>query len=241
MLLSIIIPLAADEDCWATLLNDLSQLKHQAQFILVYQHSATRDDILKFNQTAHLNLRLVSSDSGRAQAMNAGAEAAKGQWLWFIHADTRINNKAIKHLLSKLDHTSNELQLFYFWLHFSSSKIILKRLMVVNSLGLKFRSTYLLSPFGDQAFCISQKAFLKVGQYPLNVPYGEDHCLIWACHLQKVAVTPIAANISTSARKYQKGGWLNITALHSRLWFKQWLPLYCRYLRLKLQQFIHYA
>ncbi|MFN2350147.1 MAG: glycosyltransferase, partial [Thioalkalivibrio sp.] len=34
--------------------------------------------------------RIINSERGRARQMNAGAAVARGQALWFLHADTRI-------------------------------------------------------------------------------------------------------------------------------------------------------
>ncbi|MGS0467310.1 glycosyltransferase [Cobetia marina] len=46
--------------------------------------------------------RCLSSDPGRATQMNAGASQARGQWLLFLHADTRLP----AHVLSVLSRPS---------------------------------------------------------------------------------------------------------------------------------------
>lgn len=241
MLVSIIIPLASDENQWHHLLSDLYPLKDRAQIIIVYQHDNVKKSILAFNQKAGFNLTLVQCQSSRAKAMNLGANSASTDWLWFIHADTRIPSNALSLLLKQLTNAPSTPRLFYFWLNFNSSNTILNMLMIFNSLGLKLRSRYLLSPFGDQAFCIHKHAFMSIGQYPTHVGYGEDHCLVWSCHLNNIPVTAINTCITTSARKYQQGGWLKITGLHVFLWLKQWLPLYSRYLNKQFKQFITHA
>ena len=229
MLLSIIIPLAADENCWKDLLLDLAGLQAQAEFLLVYNNDAALQSLLQFKQGSTLNIHLIRSESGRAKALNAGGNAAKGQFLWFIHADTRIKAAAIKTLLHQIQSTHHEPRLYYFLLTFASNKRTWRWRMACNSLGLNFRSRVLLSPFGDQAFCIDKTSFQQVGTYSETVKYGEDHCLVWACHLQGIAVQALSASISTSPRKYIKGGWIKITLLHNLLWFKQWLPYFLRY------------
>ena len=47
-------------------------------------HDATRE------YAAHAGARVISSDRGRARQMNAGADAAVGELLVFVHADTRL-------------------------------------------------------------------------------------------------------------------------------------------------------
>lgn len=43
--------------------------------------------------------QLLTSPSGRARQMNVGAEAAQGEWLFFLHADTRLTPAAQERLL----------------------------------------------------------------------------------------------------------------------------------------------
>ena len=42
--------------------------------------------------------RCLQSSPGRACQMNAGAACAGGEWLWFVHADTRLLNPLDEYL-----------------------------------------------------------------------------------------------------------------------------------------------
>ena len=217
MLLSIIIPVAAHEDkkLWAALITQFSMLD-DCEVLIVGPAIKTQKKSSK--------LRFVTSDSGRAQAMNSAAKIAKGEWLWFVHADSRINASAVQCLLQKIT-TAQAQGLFYFGLRFYSPNRLLQQLMRLNSTGVAFRSRLLKSPFGDQAFCIDKKSFNACGRYKTHLAYGEDHSLVWQCHHSGIRVTALPATIQTSASKYQHGGWFKISLLHNWLWLKQWASL----------------
>lgn len=225
MLLSIIIPVSAheNESSWLALVQQLSKLDY-CEIIIVGP---------AIIPTTSSQVHFLHSSSGRAQAMNAAADKAKGQWLWFIHADSQIDDAALQCLLRTIS-TDKASGLFYFMLHFYSYHKRLQQLMRFNAAGVKFRSRVLKSPFGDQAFCIDKTSFYRSGRYKVDLDYGEDHHLVWQCHLSRIPVTPLAATIQTSARKYKEGGWFNISILHNWLWFKQWLPLFSRYWQQRL-------
>lgn len=44
--------------------------------------------------------RLLAAPRGRAAQMNAGALAAKGELLWFLHADSRVSAATAEALLA---------------------------------------------------------------------------------------------------------------------------------------------
>ncbi|NRB37377.1 MAG: glycosyltransferase [Pseudomonadales bacterium] len=222
MLLSIIIPLAKDDESWQTL---LPQLLPQLQLL-----DEEYEIILAGAEVSGpKHIKTVFCDQGRAATLNAAANTATGKWLWFIHADTIIDKNA-QQTLFKLIKKPATSGLHYFQLDFHTNNAFLSQRMKLNSLGVKFRSHYLKSPFGDQAFCIDHGSFTQLHGYDTNQPYGEDHFFVWLCHLNQIPVTALTATVSTSARKYEKGGWFFISLLHNWLWFKQWLPLFIRWL-----------
>jgi hypothetical protein len=54
--------------------------------------------------------------------------------------------------------------------------------------------------------------------------------LIWKAHRKKVSVRPVAATLTTSARKYQQQGWLWLTCVHLWRTGRQALPQLARLL-----------
>lgn len=230
MLLSIIIPVSPADGLSIELLSSLMAMPIAHEIIVAGSH-VQEHKTLQNNPS----INVVSSNVGRAQALNAGAQAATGNWLWFLHADSQLSPDVIPTLIRAMTHNDKD-QLLYFGLRFYSDNSVLQRNMQFNSLGVRLRSQLLLSPFGDQAFCINRHAFNRSGGYDESLRYGEDHCLVWACRMADIAVIALPAAIITSARKYQQHGWIRTTLRHNFLWFKQWLPLFSLLVATRLKQ-----
>ena len=193
--LSIIIPLAPDETQQQQLLADLATNSLQAEII-------------------------QTSEENRATSLNLGAKQAMGQWLWFLHADSRINQDNLRALKNSLNQDQDRLALHYFDLGFKDSGPLLNS----TALGANLRSRLLGCPYGDQGFCISKQLFLDLGGFPENRPYGEDLLLVWRAHQTGVPLQRIPSTLFTSARKYRQQGWLKVTLLHQWYWLRLSLP-----------------
>ena len=162
---------------------------------------------------------ITSPKPGRAEQMNLGASEATGEYIWFLHADSRLNDTTLPSLLASIK--SNPDALHYFNLGFYDNK---SRFMKLNEAGAKFRSNILKCPFGDQGFCIRKELFDKIGGYPESLPYGEDHVFVWHARQQGIKIRPTGTKLLTSARKYNSGGWFKVTITHQYLWLKQVIP-----------------
>ena len=193
--LSIILPLAPDETQQQQLLADLATNSLQAEII-------------------------QTSEENRATSLNLGAKQALGQWLWFLHADSRINQDNLRALKNSLNQDQDRLALHYFDLGFKDSGPLLNS----TALGANLRSRLLGCPYGDQGFCISKQLFLDLGGFPENRPYGEDLLLVWRAHQTGVPLQRIPSTLFTSARKYRQQGWLKVTLLHQWYWLRLSLP-----------------
>ena len=208
--LSIIVPVAHGEHAWRDLLCDLVSLEVNAEVLLVGVDAQPEDfDIIR--PGLHGHCRWICSERGRARQMNCGAENATRQYLWFLHADSRVDSVAVDALNNALCESSPAI--YYFDLAFHSGS---PRWIRFNAWGANVRSRFFGLPFGDQGFCLSRETFQRLGCFDEVARYGEDHLLVWKAHCQGIAVRPIGAWISTSARKYELHGWLPTTLIH--LW-----------------------
>ncbi|MHC4624107.1 MAG: glycosyltransferase, partial [Planctomycetota bacterium] len=99
----------------------------------------------------------ITADKGRAVQMNAGADAARGEILIFLHADTRLPPNALK----KIDEVLNNHQYVAgaFDLAIDSDKLLLKYIAA----RARFRSRLNRIPYGDQAIFIGKNYFDKIG------------------------------------------------------------------------------
>ena len=142
--------------------------------------------------------RVLEVPRGRAQQMNAGAAAARGDVLLFLHADTRLPAgfaQAIARALAdpavvggRFDVRLDAAGLAYH---------IIGRLI-----SLRSRLTCVAT--GDQAIFVRREAFERVGRYP-PVPLMEDIAL---CRALKRAgrIACLAETVTTSARRWQRRG-----------------------------------
>lgn len=231
-LLSVIIPLGPDEDLAAallseSLLDDLCFLPQSSEIIFASCKSidqAKKDEITQRLSPYPVNWLLT--EQGRAIQMNTGAAHAKGEFLWFLHWDSRFEPGLIDRLRHNLEHWPRRLH--YCRLEFMPDG---SGPMLMNQWGANLRSWLLGVPFGDQGFCIRRELFNQIGTYPTTVPYGEDHLFVWYARQQGIKLKCTQWPLRTSARKYKSKGWGFLTARYQLLWLKQAWPEFIRLLR----------
>lgn len=204
-----IIPLAPGESAWPGLLDQLKGLPVGSEVIMVAADRRAYDPPTAWPR--EVPVRLVHSLPGRARQQNAGARAARGKWLWFVHADTRLYPLTLAALLSFIRDRSDALG--WFRLRFRTDGPWLMRL---NAVGANLRSRWFGMPFGDQALVLPRHCFVALGGFDEQVACGEDHLLVWAARRTQLPLEPVPAAVSTSARKYRTHGWVRTTARH--LW-----------------------
>ncbi|MGJ4752430.1 glycosyltransferase [Leptospira kmetyi] len=160
---------------------------------------------------------VVSESNGnenRAQTLNEGVRKSKGEFLWFLHGDSRIDSYGIGILQKSILHYPEKLH--YFKLRFYPNRFLMR----INANGANLRSRLLNSPFGDQGLCIRRENFFKCGCFDETAPYGEDLLFVWTAQENGIRLNRLDAYLETSDRKYQKNGWLRITLLHQYLYWK---------------------
>jgi hypothetical protein len=216
--LSIVIPLGPGEMAWQELIPQLLAHFPNAEILLVSSLNPNiREPCCRW---------IRSESSHRARQLNLGAKSSKGKFLWFLHADSRIDSKTASALINSIQKFPNAVH--YFDLQFSERYFKLTRF---NEYGVWIRSHCLGMPFGDQGFCVSKKIFVSIGEFPENAPYGEDHLWIWMARRRGIRLRPTGATLKTSARKYIQKGWAKTTYLHSALTARQAAPEWIRLLK----------
>lgn len=207
MRLSIIVPLAPKEMRGASLLADLRNVPVDVEIILC----GVAGCALPFKTVECVGgatVRHCTSRAGRAVQMNAGARAARGRWLWFLHADSRVPAATLAALRRFI--ASDTGALGYFALRYADDGPALVRL---NAMAANWRSRWLGLPFGDQGFVMTRTLFQHLGGYDETLARGEDHAFVWRARALKVARQRIPALVGTSARNYAERGWLWYTTV----------------------------
>ncbi|MFW7381635.1 MAG: glycosyl transferase family 2 [Oligoflexus sp.] len=221
--LSIVVPVGGGDLAWKTLLQDLPPLPHTWELIFIMVDSVDKNDwqaCLRKSQQDEKRIHWVKAQPpGRAWQLNQGGDIARGHWLWFLHADSVIDQRHLTWIEGIT--TESKRALYYFDLSFTEAKL---NLMALNQWGANIRSRYLGMPFGDQGFLLERQLWLQLGRFETGVAYGEDHKFAWTCHQQRIPLQRVPLAIRTSSRKYQQYGWFQTTKKHFILTWKQALP-----------------
>ncbi len=149
-----------------------------------------------FNTTPRV--QLVTTTKGRASQMNAGAAHAKGEWLLFLHADTRLPNGALSRL--NVMEANPAIQAGGFYHQFSGDDWRLRLVSQLDNLRCRTSRTI----YGDQAMFVRRSLFEQLDGFP-DLPYLEDAA--FSKKLNRVT-TPLLLSppIVTDARKFLKVG-----------------------------------
>jgi rSAM/selenodomain-associated transferase 2 len=94
--ISVVIPVLNDAAPLRRLIDDF----RDTDFEIVVVDGGSDDDSVSVASSVG---RVVSAPRGRGIQMAAGVPAANGEWLWFMHADTRLSQRALTALLDRLD------------------------------------------------------------------------------------------------------------------------------------------
>lgn len=133
---------------------------------------------------------------GRASQMNAGAQIAKGEYLYFLHADTRPPAD-LYDWMQRLD--AEQIPAACCRLRFDENAFIYRLLSWFTRFDLNcFR-------FGDQGLLVHRTLFFRVSGFDENRRILEDNDIV--VRLKRIApfrVLPV--HVVTSARKYRQHG-----------------------------------
>lgn len=225
MPVSVIIPVAPSDDAWADLIPQL-QLPENSEIVICPGEQNFNPDVSGISE--NVRLTVCREGQGRAGQMNAGAHMATHDMIWFLHGDSRINQETLKQLGHGIARKAEAL--YFFDLKFLDDG---PKAMGWNERAVRWRAGWMKIPFGDQGFLIPKVLFSKLGGYREDLAYGEDHVFVWKVRQEGYPVIRLPAPVHTSARKYQKGGWLSVTVKHVWLTIVQAVP---NWLELKRRQ-----
>lgn len=207
------------DDAWRALLPQLARLPADAELRLVACRAQdAANDALAAIRDLPADRAWLLAARGRATQMNAGARATRGDWLWFLHADSRFDDADA--VLAALGRTAarDPGAIGFFDLRFAADG---PPATVVNAAGAWVRSRWLRLPFGDQGLFLARRTFERLGGFDESLPAAEDHALVWAARRAGVPLRAAGASIRTSARRYAERGWWRTTARHLALTWRQ--------------------
>ena len=149
---------------------------------------------------------VLTSSPGRARQLNAGARAAAGEYLLFVHADTCLPSQFAEEVQRTLTLPGVAAGTFHLRIDGAGWGFrLIER-------AANLRSAYLELPYGDQGIFLRAELFRKIGGYP-ELPFMEDFEM--ARRLRRagrIATAPAA--VLTSARRWKRLGVLRATLLN---------------------------
>lgn len=224
--LTVVVPVGPGDCMSPQLRSQLAQLPAAAQVCVVDCETSTRSGASADSAASHSRSsevdgprwRWLRSLAGRSVQQNAGAAAADGDWLWFLHADAALAESTLPALARLI--AADVPALGFFDLRFLGDGPALMRL---NTVGAWLRSRWLGLPFGDQGLVLPRSLFHAIGGFDPTTARGEDHQLVWRVRRAGLPVMAVGAPIYTSARRYAASGWTATTREHlGETWRQAW-------------------
>jgi rSAM/selenodomain-associated transferase 2 len=147
---------------------------------------------------AELGVRQIEATRGRGVQLSAGAAAARGNWLLFLHADTLLGDGWQEAARRHMAERPGKAACFAFRLDDPSWQArLIER-------GVSLRVRALALPYGDQGLLISRELYVKIGGFrPL--PLMEDVDLIRRIGRRRLRQLDVPA--VTSAERWRRDGW----------------------------------
>lgn len=195
MKISIIIPALNEEELIEQALGSSNGAPDLEQIVV---DGGSLDRTVELART--LGARVLTAPACRATQMNAGAGAASGEILLFLHADTRLPkgfDEVVRQIAERPQFAAGA-----FRLHIDDPAIALR----IIETGANWRARLLQLPYGDQAIFLRRDLFHRLGGYR-EIPILEDFDLIRRARRHgRIHIAPLP--VSTSARRYrQRGAW----------------------------------
>ncbi|HTE17248.1 MAG TPA: TIGR04283 family arsenosugar biosynthesis glycosyltransferase [Armatimonadota bacterium] len=210
MKLSIIVPVLNEATLVAAFLVHLREQAPGAQVVVADGGSTdgTREAVRAAMErwTGNRSLVLVPSARGRARQMNAGATAATGDILWFLHVDSRLPPGAVESMRRALEDPG--LAGGCFRIRIPRPQLVYR---VSDSLGNLGVDVFRIA-LGDHGIFCRRDAFLGLGGYP-QVALMEDAELYRRLQ-RRGRVRQLAPAIETSPRRYELHGPCRTTILY---------------------------
>ncbi len=145
---------------------------------------------------------LVKASRGRGQQLAAGAGAARGEWLLFLHADTSLRPGWDAAVRGFIDDPANARRAGYFRFALDDSRFAARRIEWLVDL----RCQALGLPYGDQGLLISREFYNRLGGFK-PIALMEDVELVRRIGRRRLVM--LGATATTSAARYRRGGfWL---------------------------------
>ena len=209
--ISIIIPTINEANNLPLLLSDLSSIQKEGEIIIV--DCGSEDKTVDIANIYGAKV-YKSEERNRGLQLNIGAKNSKGDWLIFLHADTRLTHDWFKKINSFLNGDKN--YIYYFKFKINNEKIIFRVLEILVNL----RSQFFKQPYGDQGLVIHRTTYFKNNGFR-KIPLMEDVDFLRRLKNKK-KLKQLNLPIFISSRKWEKTN-IFLQALKNWNFRRRWL------------------
>ena len=209
--ISIIIPTINEANNLPLLLSDLSSIQKEGEIIIV--DSGSEDKTLDIANIYGAKV-FISKERNRGLQLDIGAKNSKGEWLIFLHADTRLTHDWFKKINSFLKGNKNII--YYFEFKINHKKIIYRVLEIL----VNFRSKFFKQPYGDQGLIIHRTTYFKNNGFR-KIPLMEDVDFLRRLNKKK-DLKQLNLPIFISSRKWERTN-IFLQALKNWKFRRRWL------------------
>lgn len=144
------------------------------------------------------DVQVLRSPRGRGRQMNAGAAAASGTLLLFLHADSALAPGWLSALSGLGTNVVGG------WFRFALDDSAWQARWLER--GVAWRVRWLRLPYGDQGIFVRRTTFEALGGYP-DIPLMEDVAFVRRL-VRSGPVHEVPLPLVTSARRWRADGWL---------------------------------
>jgi rSAM/selenodomain-associated transferase 2 len=212
-MISIIIPILNEAENIEKLLFHLidnASLQNIQEIIVV--DGGSTDGSQEIVENLDLKVKLIHSKKGRAKQMNTGASAAKGEILYFLHADSFPPTHYDKYIIEAVKLNK---QAGCFRLTFNNSHWWLRLMSWLTQFSWR------ACRGGDQSQFITKTLFEDIGGFNENYTIYEDNILINELYKRKQFVV-INKKLTTSDRLYKRHGIWKLQYHFLVIYIKKW-------------------
>jgi len=209
--ISIIIPTINEANNLPLLLSDLSSIHKVGEIIIV--DCGSEDKTIDIANIYGAKV-YQSKERNRGLQLNIGAKNSIGEWLIFLHADTRLSHDWFREINSVLKGGKNFI--YYFKFKIKNKKIIYRLLEVLVNL----RSQLFREPYGDQGLIVHRTTYLKNNGFR-KIPLMEDVDFLKRLNNKK-NLKQLNLPIFISSRKWERTN-IFLQALKNWNFRRRWL------------------
>lgn len=205
--LSVVIPTLNEEENLEEILFSLA-LQEDVDMEIIVADGGSEDSTCRIARESNLRLSLIRGEAGRARQLNAGGRAAAGEYVLFLHADSRFKDRtalrtAVDALGKRSAADSGRLFAGHFVLSFRGHQ--LNRRFGYSYLESKARLDRKGCSHGDQGILMPGKLFRSCGGFDENCQLLAETRLADRLRSNGQWLL-LPAEITTSARRFEKEG-----------------------------------